>query len=39
MMYRRASLAKWEQICGKLDVTFTEAPGQVSESDTTHRKQ
>ena len=39
MMYRRVSLAKWEQIRGKMDITFTEAQEQVSDSDTTHRKQ
>jgi hypothetical protein len=31
MIYRRASLAKLDQIRGKLDITFREAPGQVSE--------
>jgi predicted transcriptional regulator len=33
MIYRRASLAKLAQIRGKLDITFREAPGQVSERD------
>jgi predicted transcriptional regulator len=31
MIYRRASLAKLAQIRGKLDITFREAPEQVSE--------
>jgi excisionase family DNA binding protein len=33
MIYRRASLAKLTQIRGKLDITFREAPGQVSERE------
>ena len=31
MIYRRASLAKLAQITGKLDITFREAPRQVSK--------
>jgi len=30
-MNRWISLAKWEQICGKTEVTNTEAPEQVSD--------
>jgi hypothetical protein len=33
MIYRRASLAKLAQIRGKLDITFREAPRQVSERE------
>jgi hypothetical protein len=33
MIYRRASLAKLAQIRGKLDITFREAKGQVSERE------
>ncbi|MGC1781225.1 MAG: helix-turn-helix domain-containing protein [Acidobacteriaceae bacterium] len=29
MIYRRVSLAKLEQVCGKMNVTFSEAQGQV----------
>ena len=32
MIYRRVSLAKLEQVCGKMNVTFSEAQGQVSET-------
>lgn len=32
MIFRRASLAKLEQIRGKLDITFADAERQVSES-------
>ncbi len=31
MMNRWVSLAKWEQICGKLEITFTEASERVSD--------
>lgn len=31
MIYRRVSLAKLEQVRGKMNVTFSEAQGQVSE--------
>jgi hypothetical protein len=33
MIYRRASLAKLAQIRGKLDITFREAMGRVSERE------
>lgn len=32
MIYRRVSRAKLEQVCGKTNVTFSEAQGQVSET-------
>ena len=32
MIYRRVSLAKLEQVCGKMNVTFSEAQGRVSET-------
>ncbi len=32
MIYRRVSLAKLEQVRGKMNVTFSEAQGQVSET-------
>ena len=31
MIYRRVSLEKLEQVCGKMNVTFSEAQRQVSE--------
>ena len=33
MIYRRASLAKLDQIRGKLEITFTEVQRQVSDRE------
>jgi hypothetical protein len=33
MIYRRVNLAKLEQVRGKMNVTFSEAQGQVSETN------